>query len=78
MIPMRKKHKALLVEHHDRDDSGEAFLHDPTEFNHHVRSDEQNAELFGQEFMKAANSGDDMFMEDINEVTQEEAIAQSQ
>ncbi len=75
---IRKKHKAMLVGHHDRDDSGEAFLHDPSEFNLQVRSDEPLAEIFGQEFLKAANSGEDMFLEDINEVTQEEVIAQAQ
>lgn len=75
---IRKKHKALLVGHQERDDSGEAFLHDPSEFNLQVRSDEPLAEMFGQEFLKAANSGEDMFMDDIDEVTQEEVIAQSQ
>ena len=58
---------------HGRPDSGEAFLPDPTEARPHVHSQVPLANLFGEDTIRAATSGEDPLMDDLNAVTEEEA-----
>lgn len=58
---------------HGRPDSGEAFLPDPTEARPHVHSQVPLANLLGEETIRAATSGEDPLMDDLNAVTAEEA-----
>jgi hypothetical protein len=57
---------------HGRPDSGEAFLPDPTEARPHVHSQVPLANLFGEDTIRAATSGEDPLMDDLNAVTEEE------
>lgn len=68
--PQRKVPK--VAGNHVRPDSGEAFLHDPTEADPRMYSSDPLAEMLGEEFVQAATSGEEAYSDDAEAVTTEE------
>lgn len=58
--------------HHERTDSAEAFLHDPTETRHRGRDEDPLAEMLGEDYVQAATSGESSYAEVADAVTMEE------
>lgn len=56
---------------HSRPDSGEAFLHDPTELHPRMHSNDELAEMLGEEFVRAATSGEDTDSDDVGAIAKD-------
>lgn len=67
-----QRKRPTAAAHPVRPDSGEAFLHDPTEADPRVHSREPLAEMLGEEFVKAATSGEEAYSDAADAVTTEE------
>jgi hypothetical protein len=55
-----------------RPDSGEAFLHDPTESNPRMHSSDPLAEMLGEQFVEGVNAGEEAYSVDVDRMTTDE------
>lgn len=58
--------------HHDRTDSAEAFVHDPTETRHRAKDQDPLAEMLGEDYVQTATSGESSYADVADAVTTEE------
>jgi len=54
--------------HHERRDSGEAFLHDPTAARPQMHSEDALAEILGEDYVASATSGEETSPATVDEV----------
>ena len=58
--------------HHERSDSAEAFIHDPTETRHRAQDEDPLAEMLGEDYLQAATSGESSYAAAADAVTIDE------